>query len=111
MIAVSLYILLLRVEFSHTPTTLSIRVNHPKSARKNRSGDAGAIFGGQLRRGVAFSLYYADPGTVPGAKYGSLGRRRGEGYSLATLKEKTRKSSGRTFGGCQGDEVFAGAFM
>jgi hypothetical protein len=81
----------------------------PKSARKNRSGGAGAIFCAQLRRAVAFSKYSVESGTAPCVKCGSLGRRRGEGYSLATLKEKTRKSSGRTCGGCKGDEVFAGA--
>jgi len=37
----------------------------PKSARKNRRGDAGAIFCAPLRRCVAFSKYYGDPGTVP----------------------------------------------
>ena len=42
----------------------SARARYPKSARKNRSGDAGRIFCAQLRRCVACSKDYVNPGTT-----------------------------------------------
>jgi hypothetical protein len=44
--------------------SLSRPLRCPKSARKNRSGDAGGIFCAQLRRCVACSKDYVNPGTA-----------------------------------------------